>query len=213
MRFVRSKTSIPIPQVLAAFEYDKEVFIYYGARRRRRAPQELRRLRIPPSAHIGDFPQGGGDLWAVLRRASPPSVFKQPPALATADDFVCFLIAELTPRTNRPRYGNVLPHINSLDKSAPIVLTHGDLHSRNILVRDGRLAAIIDWEMARWYPEWLEAEIAGSHRDEWDLRAGVVAATLGAKEVERRDSPYLWVSALHNFLAKDARGKLEWDKE
>ncbi|KAI0406625.1 kinase-like protein [Xylaria palmicola] len=37
-----------------------------------------------------------------------------------------------------------------------IVLTHGDLHPSNIIVRDGRVVAIIDWERAGFYPEYLE---------------------------------------------------------
>ncbi|KAJ8111343.1 hypothetical protein OPT61_g6038 [Boeremia exigua] len=37
-----------------------------------------------------------------------------------------------------------------------IVFTHGDLRPRNIVVRNGRVTAIIDWEMAGWYPEYWE---------------------------------------------------------
>ncbi|KAI0669120.1 kinase-like protein [Trametes maxima] len=37
-----------------------------------------------------------------------------------------------------------------------IVFTHGDLHGLNILVKDGRLAGIIDWETAGWLPEYWE---------------------------------------------------------
>lgn len=33
-----------------------------------------------------------------------------------------------------------------------IVFTHSDLAPRNILVKGGRVAAIIDWEYAGWYP-------------------------------------------------------------
>ncbi|EGU11608.1 hypothetical protein RTG_02393 [Rhodotorula toruloides ATCC 204091] len=49
---------------------------------------------------------------------------------------------------------DIAPHIR-LDTH--IVLTHGDLFPRNILVRDGHLAAIIDWELAGWWPEEVEA--------------------------------------------------------
>lgn len=35
-----------------------------------------------------------------------------------------------------------------------IVFTHGDLRPRNIIVKDGHVTAIIDWEMARWYPDY-----------------------------------------------------------
>ncbi|KEZ43895.1 hypothetical protein SAPIO_CDS4070 [Scedosporium apiospermum] len=34
-----------------------------------------------------------------------------------------------------------------------IVFSHGDLAFHNILVRDGHIAAILDWEYAGWYPE------------------------------------------------------------
>ena len=47
--------------------------------------------------------------------------------------------------------------------------THGDLSSSNILVRDGRVVAIIDWEMAGWYPEYWEYTSAWhvNPYDEW----------------------------------------------
>ncbi|KAL8688911.1 MAG: hypothetical protein Q9218_005298 [Villophora microphyllina] len=34
----------------------------------------------------------------------------------------------------------------------PFVLVHGDLHGRNIMVKDGRVNAILDWEFAGAYP-------------------------------------------------------------
>lgn len=35
-------------------------------------------------------------------------------------------------------------------------LTHGDMGPHNILVENGRITAVIDWEMAGWYPEYWE---------------------------------------------------------
>lgn len=43
-----------------------------------------------------------------------------------------------------------------LQKQHTISFTHGDLHSGNILVHNGRLTAIVDWECAGWYPEYWE---------------------------------------------------------
>lgn len=34
--------------------------------------------------------------------------------------------------------------------------THGDLVPSNIIVKDGRIAAIVDWETAGWFPEYWE---------------------------------------------------------
>jgi hypothetical protein len=40
--------------------------------------------------------------------------------------------------------------------SAPCVLTHADLNLGNILVHEGKIVAIIDWELAGYYPWWVE---------------------------------------------------------
>jgi thiamine kinase-like enzyme len=37
-----------------------------------------------------------------------------------------------------------------------IVFTHGDLQLRNIMVKDGNVSGIIDWELSGWYPEYWE---------------------------------------------------------
>lgn len=34
----------------------------------------------------------------------------------------------------------------------PFFLVHGDFHGRNIMMKDGRIAAILDWEFAGSYP-------------------------------------------------------------
>jgi hypothetical protein len=41
-------------------------------------------------------------------------------------------------------------------ESAPFVLTHGDLDLANIMVHEGKILAIIDWESAGYYPWWVE---------------------------------------------------------
>ncbi|EAW22828.1 aminoglycoside phosphotransferase family protein [Aspergillus fischeri NRRL 181] len=41
-------------------------------------------------------------------------------------------------------------------KSWPLVFTHGDLSSFNILVRGDEIVGIIDWETAGWYPSYWE---------------------------------------------------------
>lgn len=38
----------------------------------------------------------------------------------------------------------------------PPVFTHGDLNPFNILVQDGRVVSIVDWEFAGWYPNYWE---------------------------------------------------------
>lgn len=40
---------------------------------------------------------------------------------------------------------------------APYTFTHGDLGAQNIIVNNGHVAAIIDWEFAGFYPAWEES--------------------------------------------------------
>jgi Ser/Thr protein kinase RdoA (MazF antagonist) len=54
---------------------------------------------------------------------------------------------------------------------------HGDFHSGNVLVRDGRIAAVIDWQYARL--DWPALELAGAAWDlAWDGRSPTIDAAL-----------------------------------
>lgn len=37
-----------------------------------------------------------------------------------------------------------------------IVFAHGDFRPQNIMVKDGIVTGIIDWELSGWYPEYWE---------------------------------------------------------
>jgi aminoglycoside phosphotransferase (APT) family kinase protein len=51
-----------------------------------------------------------------------------------------------------------------------ITFTHGDLSSSNILVEDGHISAILDWETAGWLPEYWEFTTMLRYRfDDWWL--------------------------------------------
>ncbi|KAF9062652.1 kinase-like domain-containing protein [Rhodocollybia butyracea] len=46
------------------------------------------------------------------------------------------------------------------DNEKPHIFSHGDLVPENILVHDGHISGIIDWEYAGWYPYFWNAYIA-----------------------------------------------------
>lgn len=46
--------------------------------------------------------------------------------------------------------------LNQCSSHHRIVFTHGDLVPHNIIVKDNRILALIDWEYAGWYPEHWE---------------------------------------------------------
>jgi aminoglycoside phosphotransferase (APT) family kinase protein len=43
-----------------------------------------------------------------------------------------------------------------LIESHRVLVTRGDFHPRNIMVKDENVAAIINWELSEWYPEYWE---------------------------------------------------------
>ncbi|EPE34618.1 Protein kinase-like (PK-like) [Glarea lozoyensis ATCC 20868] len=45
---------------------------------------------------------------------------------------------------------------DNFPKPEPYVLTHGDLDTSNIIVKDGKITALIDWEHAGYFPWWAE---------------------------------------------------------
>ena len=52
------------------------------------------------------------------------------------------------------------------------VLTHGDLAARNIMVQDGRITGIVDWEYSGFFPEYMEyalATVIHDNIEEWWL--------------------------------------------
>lgn len=42
----------------------------------------------------------------------------------------------------------------SMPPAAPYTFTHGDLSAGNVMVKDGRLTDIIDWELSGHFPKW-----------------------------------------------------------
>ncbi|KAI9834373.1 MAG: hypothetical protein M1819_002984 [Sarea resinae] len=72
-----------------------------------------------------------------------------------------------------------------MPRASPYVLTHGDLTDINIIVNEGNLAGILDWERAAYFPVWWEfaaARIGNSEADaEWKalLREHMPAHTEG----------------------------------
>ena len=59
------------------------------------------------------------------------------------DDFIMTLQDE--------RY-DLLDNENAFLPEEPFVLVHGDFHGRNIMMKEGRIQAVLDWEFAGFYP-------------------------------------------------------------
>ncbi|KAL8783919.1 MAG: hypothetical protein Q9195_009238 [Heterodermia aff. obscurata] len=54
--------------------------------------------------------------------------------------------------TLRDEQRALLENENAFLPEEPFVLVHGDLHGRNIMMKEGRVQAVLDWEFAGFYP-------------------------------------------------------------
>jgi Ser/Thr protein kinase RdoA (MazF antagonist) len=79
----------------------------------------------------------------------------------------------------------------------PVVFTHGDLAAWNILVRDGHVVAILDWEFAGWYPAYWDYVLAmrGLDNVDWET-LGSHVPSLFAK---RYDLEYILMTFILNL--------------
>ncbi|KAK5636658.1 hypothetical protein RRF57_012370 [Xylaria bambusicola] len=81
-----------------------------------------------------------------------------------------------------------------LSAECPIVFTYGDITPHDIIARDGKIVALLDWEFSGWYREHWEYIFAlrGLDNIDWE-NLGLQVLSLFAK---RYDLEYI----LTNFI-------------
>ncbi|CBF69421.1 hypothetical protein AN6463.2 [Aspergillus nidulans FGSC A4] len=170
MRFISKNTSIPVPKIHCAFTHKGYSYIVmerikgdmigmgWVHRNEESKAKLLTQLKamvqemraIPPPGGTGVSSVDGGALYdcrlpsPTLRFGPFPSVQAFHRHLRRGMEFdpgLDFEVKEL---------------IRQHERDWPIVFTHGDLSSLNILVRGDDVVGIIDWEIAGWYPSYWE---------------------------------------------------------
>ncbi|KAI9700032.1 MAG: hypothetical protein M1836_002566 [Candelina mexicana] len=170
MRFISQHTSIPVPKVICAFTYHSGTYIVMERidgdmvgrgwfnrnaesqtkvlSQLRRMIQEMRSLSPPQGQGVTNV--DGGPLFDG--RLPGPSLWFGP--FSSIKDFHRHLRGGFEPNPKNS------PEINKLidlyGGHWPLVFTHGDLSSQNILVRGDKIVGIIDWETAGWFPAYWE---------------------------------------------------------
>lgn len=164
LTFIRSCTTIPVPRILNAYEKEgcKYIAMEYldgdnlesvwpdlPNEHRKSICSELRdylnqmRNISAPTAFIGSVSGG-----PAVDRRSLGSVKGGP--FTCEEEFNKWQLDQLrdnTPLLNQEMYA-AMHRTNHR-----IMFSHGDLAFHNILVRDGHITAILDWEYAGWFPE------------------------------------------------------------
>lgn len=176
MRFVRDNTSIPVPKLYAAYAYgpldrakstEYDVYIFMeniegenlescwdtlDDEQKETIHGELKGymdlLRsLPDPGYIGGVDHG--PLTELLFESSAADT-RGP--FTDENDFNTALSCAYEMSKPWISTHSVMHGMLSKYKHA-ITFTHGDFRPANIMIRDGHVAAIIDWEFSGWYPE------------------------------------------------------------
>lgn len=76
---------------------------------------------------------------------------------SSVEEFHWAARAGVTDSTTRPEMDNLQKLIDGHSCTASTAcFTHADLAFRNIMVKDGRITGIFDWELAGWFPYYWE---------------------------------------------------------
>lgn len=164
LRFLREQTTVPVPKVygdftfhgthVVIFEYVEgmplsEVWPTTSHDDKLEISRQLRQILQTLRENRQNYIGGIGNTVAVDSRKF---MFTGGP-FATERQFNTFLRSDLI----SPARGRFLSMFQKImNTNHDIVLTHGDLNLRNIIVHGRQIKALIDWENAGWYPEYWE---------------------------------------------------------
>ncbi|KAJ7276623.1 kinase-like domain-containing protein [Mycena rebaudengoi] len=207
MRFIAENTTVPVPKVYSVRKYGRVTAIEMEFVRGREATHAWNTMSVEAQRALLE------ELISYvkqLRSLTPPT----PELVASTtsghcvdhrfgvrpggpftrhEEFHCFLREgdELWQWDNYPEVAE------SHTKTYISKFTHGDLLPRNVMVHEGRISAIIDWDSAGWRPEYWEVTKAhfaalGAPK-EW-IQA-LESATGSTYEVQLKAELKLWTAA------------------
>ncbi|KAF1983474.1 kinase-like protein [Aulographum hederae CBS 113979] len=169
LRYVYEHTSIPVPKVHATYTFEGGLYIemdfvegdtLFTAWRKTLSPDQkkvimkelavsttqLRGLEPPRDELVASVNSGPGVDYRVGYRPFGPCF--------SHEEFHSLLRGGIPLEDTSKVYTEPVTRCHS--KSYRTCFSHADITPRNIIVRDGHIAAIIDWQFGGWYPEYWE---------------------------------------------------------
>ncbi|KAF2753648.1 kinase-like protein [Pseudovirgaria hyperparasitica] len=156
LQFVARSTSIPIPRVHRTYKYKDRLYIemeYVQGQTLAAIIEELanfvgqlRGLKPPQDGIVASAESHSCLDYRIGNRPVGP--------FSTYDEFHAFLRGNIPFDSSEQIFGQQVSKCHS--RSYRTLFSHSDLAQRNIIVKDGRIVAIIDWAFSGWYPEYWE---------------------------------------------------------
>ncbi len=105
-----------------------------------------------PDGYVG--PVGNHHCWDYKLDTS--QAYGPFPSLQSFYDHLLSTAEKLNEPVASSIHRDLLDAAHSHSPSSQTVFTHSDLAPRNILVHNGEISAILDWEQSGWWPYWWE---------------------------------------------------------
>ncbi|KAF8066990.1 kinase-like domain-containing protein [Lyophyllum atratum] len=180
MMYIQQRTSIPVPKVHMCFQHNDHTYIVMD--RIKGQPLEVclssmteQQLRSV-ATQLAGFVRELGTLESDTRRlmGSWPSgpydnLLFDPPPLHEFRDLEAFHSYWIWRLGSQMTLSEVPSALCEVGRQCNVVLAHGDLNDRNIMVDDGTITGLVDWETLGWYPDFWElmAALRGSSTPKW----------------------------------------------
>ena len=205
LRFVREHTSIPVPEVVSS-DWNRITMEHVEGRTLREAWPSLEpaqragilaqlrdymaQLRSLRGLYVGRLNGEGAIIHGLSAWSGGP--------FQTTAELHSWLVHKPSFVEARSAFWHQITA--RLGDEFPIVFTHGDISSENIIVRDGRdgrVAALLDWKWAGWAPEYWEYVYAmrGLDRVDWETLGSQVPSLFSS----RHDMEYILLSFILLF--------------
>ncbi|OAR01097.1 hypothetical protein LLEC1_05446 [Akanthomyces lecanii] len=177
MAFVAAQTKVPVPRVHCAFTHKKVTYIVMERMRGKTmadawpdlSREDVERILLQLRDMVEELraiPAPGLSIQSCVRGSLRDSrIPRSEPRFgpfASTQAFHKWLREGLMP-DQKPRHvdddewADIKDMIAMQDREWETpVFTHGDLNPFNIIVRDGNIEAIIDWEFSGWFPRYWE---------------------------------------------------------
>ncbi|MCJ1258968.1 hypothetical protein MMC24_006802 [Lignoscripta atroalba] len=170
MQYVREKTTVPIPKILKVFPITGNpdrvdiILKFVPGETLARAwhhlsPEQKRHITTELASYINQLrglhpPKGGMVANTMHGPAYDHRLGSRP-----FGPFECIADFHTFVRQGAPHNGCGDEKVTLVHGRSGVFATkysHADLSPENIIVKDGRIEAIIDWEFAGWWPEYWE---------------------------------------------------------
>jgi aminoglycoside phosphotransferase len=196
---IAKMTSIPVPEIIRVHAHDRRIYLFMsfinGTTLEDLWPtltaDGKQNITSQLTVHMNElhkitppFPCFFGSLEAhICVDARPVTRLNvgEHRLISFEEEFNEWLMVDLDDRFSQEFYEMLLTMIRVDHK---IVLTHGDFHPRNIIVKDMVVTGIIDWEFAGWYPEhweYIKALTAEEPVPDWWRYLGAIVGSYPAE--------------------------------